>query len=387
MFDRERVLIAERAHRVSQHRGHDQRRSARVPQTRTLMPSRPVLPVDYAAWLATLKQRIRAAQQRAVFAVNRELVLLYWQIGRDVLERQEAQGWGARVIDRLARDLRAAFPDMKGFSRSNLMYMRAFCEAWPEEAIVQRLVGRLPWGHNVVLLTKLKAREERVWYANRAIEHGWSRNVLWHHITTSLFERSGHAVTNFLERLPSPDSELAHQTLKDPYLFDFLGLSNEALERDIEDAMTRHVTRLLMELGEGFAFAGRQVHVEVGGEDFFLDLLFYNYRLHRFLVVELKSGAFKPEYAGQLNFYVTLVDEHLKGEGDEPTLGLLLCKQQHRVVAEYALRGMTQPIGIAEYRLQLPEELAGYLPTVEQIEVELQGATGEDGPAKEDGRG
>lgn len=279
---------------------------------------------------------------------------------------------GAKVIDRLAKDLSAAFPDMKGFSRRNLLYMRSFAEEWPDLEFVQQVVAQIPWGQNLLLLTKLKTRDERTWYAAKAIEHGWSRNVMWHHISTALHLRSGNAVTNFEQRLPSPDSELAQQTLKDPYLFDFLGVSNEALEREIEDAMTRHVTRMLMELGEGFAFAGRQVHVEVAGEDFYIDLLFYNYRLHRFLVVELKGGAFKPEHAGQLNFYVTLVDEHLKGEDDKPTIGLLLCKQQHRVVAEYALRGMTQPIGVAEYKLELPEELARYLPSIERIEAELR---------------
>jgi predicted nuclease of restriction endonuclease-like (RecB) superfamily len=336
------------------------------------MPDLSITPGEYSNWLADLKHRIQSAQQRATLSVNRELVLLYWQIGRDILERQRDEGWGAKVIERLAKDLTSAFPDMKGFSRSNLMYMRAFHEAWPDEAIVQQLVGQLPWGQNLLLLTKLKTRAEREWYAAQAIEHGWSRNVMWHHISTALHLRSGNAVTNFGQRLPSPDSELAQQTLKDPYLFDFLGVSNEALERDIEDAMTRHVTKLLMELGEGFAFAGRQVHVEVAGEDFYIDLLFYNYRLHRFLVVELKGGTFKPEHAGQLNFYVTLVDEHLKGEDDHPTIGLLLCKQHHRVVAEYALRGMTQPLGVAEYKLELPEDLARYLPSIEQIEAELR---------------
>jgi predicted nuclease of restriction endonuclease-like (RecB) superfamily len=330
------------------------------------------LPADYADWLASLKQRIAGSQQRAALAVNTELVLLYWQIGRDIVARQQQQGWGAKVIEQLAKDLHTAFPDMKGFSRSNLMSMRALYTAWPDEAIVQQLVGQLPWGHNVLLLTKLKDPQQRQWYLQQAITHGWSRNVLWHQISTALHQRAGNAVTNFLARLPAPDSELAQQTLKDPYLFDFLGVGDAALERDIEDAMTRHVTKLLMELGEGFAFAGRQVHIEVDGQDFYIDLLFYNYRLHRFLVVELKGGAFKPEHAGQLNFYVTLVDEHLKGEGDQPTIGLILCKQQHRVVAEYALRGMTQPLGVAEYRLELPQDLAGYLPTIDQIEAELQ---------------
>jgi predicted nuclease of restriction endonuclease-like (RecB) superfamily len=331
-----------------------------------------VTPDDYGHWLADLKQRIQSTQQRATLSVNRELILLYWQIGRDILERQGAQGWGAKVIDQLARDLTAAFPEMKGFSRRNLLYMRSFAEEWPDAQFVQQAVAQLPWGQNLLLLTKLKSRADREWYLAKAIEHGWSRNVMWHHISTALHLRSGNAVTNFEQRLPAPDSELAQQTLKDPYLFDFLGVAEDALERDIEGAMLRHVTKLLMELGEGFAFAGRQVHVEVADEDFYIDLLFYNYRLHRFLVVELKGGAFKPEHAGQLNFYVTLVDEQLKSADDKPTIGLLLCKQQHRVVAEYALRGMTQPIGVAEYKLQLPDDLARYLPSIEQIEAELQ---------------
>jgi predicted nuclease of restriction endonuclease-like (RecB) superfamily len=332
------------------------------------------LPADYPHWLASLKQRIQAAQQRAVLAVNRELVMLYWHVGHDILQRQQAQGWGARVIDRLAKDLTEAFADMKGFSRRNLLYMRSFAEEWPDAEFVQQAVALLPWGQNLLLLTKLKTREERVWYATQAIEHGWSRTVMWHHISTRLQQRSGQAVTNFATRLPVPESELAQQTLKDPYLFDFLGVSNEAVERDIEAAMTRHVTRLLMELGEGFAFVGRQVNVAVEGQDFFIDLLFYNYRLYRFMVVELKAGEFKPEHAGQLNFYVTLVDEKIKSAEDKPTLGLLLCKQNHKVVAEYALRGMTQPLGIAEYRLQLPDDLAQYLPSIAQIEAELLGA-------------
>jgi predicted nuclease of restriction endonuclease-like (RecB) superfamily len=345
------------------------------------MTDKIALPVDYSNWLSSLKQRIHTAQQRAVLVVNCELIVLYWQVGRDILDRQKNQGWGAKVIDRLAKDLTDAFPDMKGFSRRNLLYMRSFAEAWPDLEFVQQAVAQLPWGQNLLLLTKLKKREEREWYVAQAIEHGWSRNVMWHHISTHLHQRTGNAVTNFDKRLPSPDSELALQTLKDPYIFDFLSVSNEALEREIEDAMTRHVTKLLMELGDGFAFAGRQVPMEVEGENFYIDLLFYNYRLHRFMVVELKGGAFKPEHVGQLNFYVTLVDEHLKSEDDKATIGLLLCKQKHRVVAEYALRGMTQPIGVAEYKLDLPDELARYLPSIEQIEAELQDdGTDDEGP-------
>lgn len=331
-----------------------------------------LLPVpQYSSWLAELKLRIQAAQQRATLSVNRELILLYWQIGQDILQRQQTQGWGAKVIEQLAKDLTAAFPEMKGFSRRNLLYMRSFAEEWPDFEIVQQAVAHLPWGQNLLLLTKLKTAQERQWYAAKAIAHGWSRNVLWHHISTQLQQRSGKAVTNFEQRLPAADSELAQQTIKDPYLFDFLGVSNEAHEREIESAMTCHVSKMLMEMGEGFAFVGRQVPVEVDGQDFFIDLLFYNYRLHRFLVVELKAGDFKPEQVGQLNFYITLVDEKIKSEEDKPTLGLLLCQQQHRVVAQYALRGMTGPIGIAEYKLQLPDEVAKFLPSIAQIEAEL----------------
>jgi predicted nuclease of restriction endonuclease-like (RecB) superfamily len=337
-------------------------------------------PDGYAEWLADLKGRIHTAQQSAALAVNRELVLLYWQIGRDILERQARQGWGAKVIERLAHDLRTAFPDMKGFSRSNLMYMRAFAEAWPDAAIVQQLVGRLPWGHNLVLMTKLKDAEARRQYAERAIEHGWSRNVLNIHVEARLLEREGKAVTNFETCLPAPQSDLARNTLKDPYLFDFLGVGAEADEREVESALVRHISRFLLELGAGFAFVGRQVHVEVGGDDFFIDLLFYPLNLHCYVVVELKAGAFKPEHAGQLSFYLSTVDAQVRSEQDGPTIGLLLCKTQNRVVAEYALRDSNKPIGVAEYQLveALPKELQTSLPSIEQIERELSGTSGGD---------
>jgi predicted nuclease of restriction endonuclease-like (RecB) superfamily len=330
-------------------------------------------PTGYADWLADLKTRIHTAQQRAALAVNRELVLLYWQIGRDILERQARQGWGAKVIERLAHDLRAAFPDMKGFSRANLMYMRAFAEAWPDAAIVQQAVGQLPWGHNLVLLTRLKDTQIRLTYAQRAIRHGWSRNVLNIHIETRLLEREGHAVTNFEAQLPAPQSDLARDTLKDPYLFDFLGVGKEADERAIESAIVEHITRFLLELGAGFAYVGRQVLIEVGGDDFFIDLLFYHLKLRCYVVIELKAGPFKPEHAGQLNFYLSAVDAQVKAEQDNPTIGLLLCKSQNRVVAEYALRGSSKPIGVAEYQLveALPAELQTSLPSIEQIEREL----------------
>ncbi|MBV1700604.1 MAG: DUF1016 family protein [Hyphomicrobiales bacterium] len=332
-------------------------------------------PEGYADWLIDLKTRIHTAQQRATLAVNRELVALYWHIGRDILGRQAAQGWGAKVIERLALDLRSAFPDMKGFSRANLMYMRAFAEAWPDEAIIQQAVGQLPWGHNLVLLTKLKNEKQRLAYAENAIANGWSRNVLNIHIETHLLERSGKAVTNFETRLPKPQSDLARESLKDPYRLDFLGLAREAGEREIENALVRHVTDFLLELGAGFAFVGRQVLLDVGGDEFFIDLLFYHLKLRCYVAIELKAGKFKPEHLGQLGFYLTAVDAQIKHPQDAPTIGLLLCKSKNKVVAEYALRDKTQPIGVAEYQLveSLPLELQTNLPSIEQIERELAG--------------
>ena len=331
------------------------------------------VPDGYATWLGELKRRIHSAQQRAALAVNRELVLLYWQIGRDILQRQAEQGWGAKVIERLAHDLRTAFPGMKGFSRANLMYMRAFADAWPDAAIVQQAVGQLPWGHNLVLLAKLKQPEKRLAYANRAVEHGWSRTILEIHIESRLLEREGQAIINFAERLPSAGTDLARQSLKDPYLFDFLDVGQEANEREIESALIKHITQFLLELGAGFAFVGRQVHLEVGGDDFFIDLLFYHLKLRCYVVIELKGGAFKPEHLGQLGFYLTAVDRQVKNEQDNPTIGLLLCKSKNKVVAEYALGDKSQPMGIAEYQLleSLPEELQTSLPSIEQIEREL----------------
>jgi predicted nuclease of restriction endonuclease-like (RecB) superfamily len=331
------------------------------------------VPPAYAEWLVELKARIHGAQQRAALAVNHELVLLYWQIGRDILVRQSEQGWGAKVIERLAHDLRNAFPDIKGFSRANLLYMRAFAEAWPDGQIVQQAVGHLPWGHNLVLLAKLKDPPSRLAYAARAVEHAWSRNVLTHQIEGRLLEREGRAVTNFEARLPAPGSDLAHSTLKDPYLFDFLGIGSEANERAIESALVRHISRFLLELGAGFAFVGRQVPIEVGGDDFFIDLLFYHLKLRCYVVVELKAGAFKPEHTGQLGFYLTAVDAQVKAPEDGPTIGLLLCKTKNRVVAEYALRDSNKPMGVAEYQLieSLPAELQTSLPSTEQIEREI----------------
>lgn len=337
-------------------------------------PSRLVeVPAGYADWLADLKSRIHAAQQRASLAVNRELVLLYWQIGTEILARQAAQGWGTKVVERLAHDLRTAFPEMKGMSPRNLKYMRSFAQAWPDAEFVQAVLAQLPWYHQLALLDKLDTAESRSWYAAKAMEHGWSRNVLVMQIEARALERSGAAQTNFASSLPQPQSDLAHESLKDPYRLDFLGLAESAQEREIEGALVRHVTEFLLELGAGFAFVGRQVLLNVGGDEFFIDLLFYHLKLRCYVVIELKGGQFKPEHLGQLGFYLTAVDRQMKGEHDNPTIGLLLCKSKNKVVAEYALGDKSQPMGIAEYQLaqSLPAELQTSLPTIEQIEREL----------------
>ncbi|QEQ97547.1 PDDEXK nuclease domain-containing protein [Neptunomonas concharum] len=336
----------------------------------------PTMPNGYAPWLADLKTRIQGAQSGAALAVNRELVQLYWHIGHEILTQQQAQGWGAKVVKQLAQDLKRAFPELKGFSRANLMHMRAFADAWPDlnqDAIVQQAVGQLPWGHNLALLSKIKDTEQRLAYATQAIEHGWSRNVLVHHIESNLLTRQGAATTNFKVSLPEATSELAQQTLKDPYIFDFLSLGAESKERDIERALTQHISQFLLELGAGFAFVGKQVHLEVAGDDFYIDLLFYHLKLRCYIVIELKAGAFKPEHTGQLNFYLSAVDSQVKTDADAPTIGLLLCKTRNKVVAEYALRDNSKPIGIAEYQLaqSLPADLEDQLPSIERIEREL----------------
>ena len=330
-------------------------------------------PEGYADWLAQLKQDIHQARQRAALAVNTELISLYHRIGIEIQQRQQTQGWGAKVIDRLARDLKAAFPDMRGWSGSNLKYMRFFAQHCPDLHFGQQPADQLPWFHIVTLLTKLDDPGAREWYAAQTIQHGWSRSTLEVNIRDRLMQRQGAAVTNFVARLPADDSALAQAALKDPYLFDFLGLGNDAHERDIEDGLIQHITRFLLELGAGFAFVGRQFRLEVAGDEFFIDLLFYHTRLKCYVVVELKATAFKPEHAGQLNFYLSAVDAQIKAEDDRPTIGLLLCKQQNRLVAEYALSGIDKPIGIAQYQLlrELPPALVNKLPSTEAIEAEL----------------
>ncbi len=328
---------------------------------------------SYTHFLHDLKARIRAARTRAALAVNRELILLYWQIGRDILERQEREGWGTKVIERLATDLRAEFSDMKGFSPRNLKYMRKFAESWPDELFVQQAAAQIPWFHNCILLDKISSKPEREWYIHKTFEHGWSRDILVMQIESRLFSRQGKTVNNFAATLPPAQSDLAQQTLKDPYIFDFLGLGNDAQEREVERELVKHITNFLLELGTGFSFVGKQVPLEVEGDDFFIDLLFYHLKLRCYVVIELKANKFKPEYAGKLNFYLSAVDATLRHESDNPSIGLILCKDRKGLIAEYALKDISKPMGVSEYQLvaAIPENLKGSLPTIEELEAEF----------------
>jgi predicted nuclease of restriction endonuclease-like (RecB) superfamily len=330
-------------------------------------------PAGYASWVLELKKRIAGARQKALLSANAEQIKLYYEIGRDILKRQDLQGWGSKVIDRLSADLREAFPDMKGLSSRNLKYMSFFAKVCPIMSIGQQSAAQLPWFHIVTIITKLSDPVIREWYAREAVRQAWSREFLESHIKNQLHLRQGAAVTNFKKRLEPMQADQAHSLLKDPYHFDFLGLGDEAHERDIENALIRHITHFLLELGQGFAFVGRQFRLEVDGEEFFIDLLFYHTRLKCYVVVELKSVAFKPEHAGQLNFYLSAVDSKIKAPEDKPTIGLLLCKTKKKMIAEYALSGIEKPIGVAEYKLlkALPEPLDTCLPSIEELELQL----------------
>jgi predicted nuclease of restriction endonuclease-like (RecB) superfamily len=341
------------------------------------------LSTEYQELLISLKQRIRTSQIRAALAVNQELILLYWQIGREILLRQSQQGWGAKVIDRLSQDLRAEFPELKGLSRTNLLYMRAFAEAYSEEQIVQQVVGQIPWGHNLMILDKVKDSAARRWYAQQVTTNGWSRNILAMQIESQLYQRQGHAVSNFEATLP-PDrfskgeaspTDLVRATLKDPYVFDFLSLGTEAQERELENALVQHIEKFLLELGAGFAFVGKQFPLEIGGQDFRLDLLFYHLKLRCYVVIELKVDEFKPEYAGKLNFYLSAVDDLLRHPHDEPTIGILLCRSKNGVVAEYALRDINKPMGVSQWTealtKSLPDPLVSKLPSIAELEAEI----------------
>jgi predicted nuclease of restriction endonuclease-like (RecB) superfamily len=328
---------------------------------------------DYETFLHGLKERIRTAQVRAALAVNRELTLLYWQIGQDILLRQQQQGWGAKVVMKLANDLQKEFPAMKGFSRTNLLYMRAFAEAYPDEAIVQQVAGQIPWFHNCTLLDKVKDPQERLWYIQKTIQQGWSRSVLIHQLERGVYQRQGGATTNFQKTLPQPQSDLAQQVLRDPYNFDFLSLGKEAQERELENALVKHIREFLLELGVGFAFIGSQFPIQVSGKEYRLDLLFYHFRLHCFVVIDLKTVEFEPEFSGKMNFYVSAVDDLMRSPEDNPTIGIVLCKTQDSTIVEYALRDVNKPIGVSTFQLRdaLPESLKGNLPTIQELETQL----------------
>ena len=337
------------------------------------------LPAGYTDLLASLKERVRSARATALRTVNTQLIELYWSIGRTVLERQQVEQWGSGVMGRLAEDLRAEFPEMKGLSRSNLFYMRGFAEAWPEP-IVQQAVGQLPWGHITVLLDKLDNRRDRDWYAGAAVEHGWSRNVLLNMIMNRTLERTGAAPSNFVQRLVGQDSELAQQVAKDPYNFEFLGLSGEVAERDLELALTSRITETLRELGPGFSFVGRQVHFDVDGDDYYVDMLFFHMDQNRYVVIELKTGKFQPEYAGKLNFYVALVDDVLRREHHNETIGILICGTKNDRSVRYSLGRSTSPMAVAAYTYdKLPAAEQKALPNEGHLVAALEWAEPDEG--------
>ena len=328
---------------------------------------------EYLSIIENIKSEIRSAQYRAAVHVNADMLLLYYDIGCVI---NEHKSWGNKFIDNLATDIRLAFPESKGYSVRNLKYMAKFAETYPDREFVQTVSAQIPWSHNIAILEKVKDPEQRIWYIEKTAENGWSHSVLIHQIESGLYQRQvlANKVTNFEHRLPSPQSELAAQTMKDPYVFDFIPFREDMLERDIEQALVRDVTKLLLELGTGFAFLGNQYHLNVGGEDFYIDLLFYNLNLRCYVVIELKTGDFKPEYAGQLNFYLSAVDGILKKEQDNPSIGLLLCKSKNNVVAEYSLKDISKPIGVSEYKItsNLPDDLEKQLPSVEDIQKRIK---------------
>ena len=330
-------------------------------------------PPDYVQWLQSLKEQIRTARIKASLAVNSELIRLYWRIGSEIVARRATQHWGTKVLEQLAKDLRSEFPDMKGLSLTNLKYMAQFAEAWPAAAIGQQLVDQLPWGQNIVLMTQLPDRPLREWYAKKTIEHGWSRSILEMQIESQAHRRFGAAQTNFERTLPAPQSDLARDLLKDPYAFDFLGLTDAANERAIEKGLIQHLRDFLIELGVGFAFVGSQYKLDIEGDEFYIDLLFYHLKLHCYVVIELKNTEFKFEYTGQLNGYLAAVDDLVRDPAhDAPTIGLILCKSKKKTMVEYALRGVQTPMGVSTYRTALPDAVAQALPSIEVLAAEIE---------------
>nr|WP_320047474.1 PDDEXK nuclease domain-containing protein [uncultured Ilyobacter sp.] len=337
---------------------------------------------DYHIFIKEIKEKVYRSQIKASISVNRELLNLYWEIAKGIVEKQRNSNWGDKVVERLSEKLKMEFPHMKGFSKRNIELMRKWYIYWNEDFTKQDVsqlslenIFQIPWGHNIKIIQKSRSKEEAIFYVNNTIENNWSRNVLVHQIESGLYGREGKAVSNFKDKLPDTHSDLAIQTLKDPYLFDFLTLTERYNERELEDALVDNITKFLLELGSGFSYIGRQYKLEVGSEEFYIDLLFYHVRLHSYVVIELKTGDFKPEYAGKLNFYVSVVDDKLANkEVDRPTIGILICKSKNDMVVEYSLKGIEKPIGVSEYELTqvLPKELKSALPSVEELEAELE---------------
>jgi predicted nuclease of restriction endonuclease-like (RecB) superfamily len=332
-------------------------------------------PENYDDFLNSLKEQVRRSRAQATLAVNQEIILLYWRIGRKISSKEQEQGWGAKVVDRLALDLKREFPEMKGFSARNIRYMKSFAEAYPDESILQRGVAKLPWRHNIALLEKLKSSDERLWYAEQAVANGWSRDVMVLQIENQLHLRSGSATTNFDQILPKPQSDLANSLLKDPYHLDFLSLSKDAQERDLENALVTHIRDFLLELGVGFAFVGSQFPIEVDGREYRIDMLFYHLRLRCYVVVELKIGDFQPSFGSQTNFYISAIDDLVRHLDDQPTIGLILCTSKSKTVVEYALRNLSTPIGVATHRFS--KQIEENLPSVQQLEMELEAIASE----------
>lgn len=341
-------------------------------------PAQSTMPDDYAPFLEKLQQQISQERLRAQLSANAVQIMLYWDLGAAILQKQSASGWGAKVIDRLSADLKEAFPTMKGFSARNLKYMRKFAQEWPDREIVQRCVAQIPWRSNIVLMEKVKEPQLRLWYASQAIENGWSKDILGLQVESKLHTRLGESANNFDNALPPVDSDMARYIFKDPYIFDFLGTTEVRLESELEEKLVRHIEKFLLELGQGFAFVGRQVPVEVGESFFKIDLLFYHLRLRCYVVIELKAGSFQPSYLGQLNMYMSIVDDVMRHEDDKPTIGLLLVRDKDHTVAKYSLAGYKNPIGVAEWEQKIsesiPEDLKPSLPTIEEIEAELDGS-------------
>ena len=352
----------------------------------TAPPPAGELPKNYGETLAQLKELVRQTRLKTVLAANAAMVMAYWRMGQTILERQASAGWGAKVIDRLSFDLRREFPEMQGLSPRNLKYMRAFAAAWPDGTIVQGILAQIPWWQNIALMEKIEDADTRLWYARQTIEHGWSQSILCIQIEGQAHSRQGKAISNFPATLPPADSDMAAQVFKDPYLFDFIGMADPRREREVEQALVDHIQHFLLELGAGFAFVGRQVHLEVGSKDFYLDLLFYHLKLRRFVVVELKAVPFDPGFAGKMNLYLSAVDDLLRHPDDQPSIGLLLCRAKDKLVVEYALRDIKKPIGVAGWETtlvkSLPSGLQSSLPTVKEIESALAPLAHAKGTAK-----